>query len=939
MNKFRKILLGLLISCFAVCLCVGVVACTKRTDYPDYTNTGVGDAYKDRYVVSVKSAGGLPLNDVRISAKKDGITRMSGVSVNGKIEFTLPADEYELVIDETSLPLGYYLDADTVYKTTKENARVDVSILSTVIHSTAPSGTKYSLGDIMYNFGFTDTAGVKHTLEDVLATKKAVMLNFWYTSCGPCRNEFPAVQAAYEAFADKLSIIALSGTDTMEGDNGIIKFREDNGLSFYMGQDQAGLINLFNVEGYPTTVIVDRYGVIVHRESGGKFNESYWRALFATYTSDDYTPNPGDGNDIGNEVEFAKPDSFDQPTTEEFLAAIGGEGASGKVTNFTPTTNEIDAPYSFPWLIGEDADGKYIYASNSKVTYSFATLIFDVTLQNGDVLIWDYKISTEENDVLYIYVNNTNLGSYSGTGGGWQTEYAYIASREVKLTITLLYLKDLKDNDPVDLVCLKNIRIANVTDLDLGSDQQISVTDGLTLTSNSYNISKRLIAPTGVNGDIYYHFEFVDDDGTTKKALLLADILRSTAWSDKFVGDSTFYVPDQAQNYTSSLYLISYWTMSNYKLISDDVNLLFSYTSDAAANIAHTDTIVEKYYLQEFSDNGLVPVTEKLKNAIMAFTKAYCDKNNKTYYEDQWLELCYYYRHYGDEHLVGNCSMTADPVKALVWENAFTATTGKNEVKITKIIQRDGGGLCYTFTPQTSGVYHFYSTFKDLVDPCIYIYTADNFERPYAHQNDDNSYDFFTRPNYEYWNFNLYVPLKAGETYYVRAAMGSPGSVGEYNMFIEYDAKSVSNLVVASYDGTWTELTKYNAIPVALSSSDGYFHAINANNDYGSVVYIDFVHPNFFDLNDNSLLDLIKAGRFDFRSRGGQDYSMAMRQYYYKSIANKNNGDELYGLIEADYELVNMISELIYYTYGDGIESGAWLMFGCYYETIVCNYD
>ncbi len=937
MNKFKKILLSVLVACFAVCLSFGIAACTKNSDYPDFKNNGVGEAYKDRYVVSVTSAGGLPLNDVRVTAMKNGSARMSGISVEGKIEFTLPADEYDLVVDEASLPLGYFVDDTVKAKTSIENAKVTIAIPSTVISSTATSSMRYKRGDIMYNFGFTDTSGVKHTLADVLKTKKAVMLNFWYTTCVPCKSEFPAIQGAYEAFSDRISIIALSASDSMDGENGIIRFREQLGLTFYMGQDQAGLTNLFGVSAFPTTVIVDRYGVVAHIESSSKPNESYWKSLFATYTSDDYSQDGNDDN-TGDQMEFAKPDSFAQPTTEEYLEAIGGEGAQGKVTNFRPTTSELDKPYSFPWLIGENEDGKYIYASNSKIHYSFATLVFDVALENGEVLLMDYFTSTKETDVLYITVNNQDHLQTSGTGEGWKTDYTYIASRKVKLTIVLLYYKDLKDNDDLDLACVKNIRVANVKDLNLGSDQQSAVTDGLTLSSNN-KYPVKLIKPSGIGDDIYYKYEF-EHNGEKKTALLLADILNPTVWSDKIFGDTSFYVPDLGRSYKTSLYYVIYWTMSNYKLAGEDIPLEFKLTNSSETNKKLTDEIVLKYYLQEFSDNGLLPVTEGLKEALIAATKAYCQNNNKTYYEDQWLELCFYFVHYGDRHLDNVCSMTNDPVKALAWENADVLGTGKTEINITKIITKDGGGLCYTFTPQTTGIYLFSSTCEKLIDPNIYIYDKDGkngLTDAIANQDDDVRYDCFVHKDYAYYNFHLYVPLKGGVTYYVRALMGSPGATGKYNLFIEryQNGNELDFLRVASTDyGTWESLKKYNAIPVGLNPLDGYFHEIDANNDYGSTVYIDFVHPNFFDIQDNSLLQLIRNGRFNFKKDDGKDYTLDMLEYYEKSIKGKDRQDELYGLVEADLGLVNLISELVRNTYGDGIESGAWMMFACYYEHI-----
>ena len=62
-----------------------------------------------------------------------------------------------------------------------------------------------------------------------------------------------------------------------------------------------------------------------------------------------------------------------------------------------------------------------------------------------------------------------------------------------------------------------------------------------------------------------------------------------------------------------------------------------------------------------------------------------------------------------------------------------------------------------------------------------------------------------------------------------------------------------------------------------------------------------------------------------------------MREYYYKSIAGKNENDKLYGLLQADEELVEILHYLIsgYQEFNSSTElakSGAWLQFACYEE-------
>lgn len=44
----------------------------------------------------------------------------------------------------------------------------------------------------------------------------------------------------------------------------------------------------FGVDGYPTTVIIDRYGVICMVESGGRPYTWYWEMLFEHFTASNY---------------------------------------------------------------------------------------------------------------------------------------------------------------------------------------------------------------------------------------------------------------------------------------------------------------------------------------------------------------------------------------------------------------------------------------------------------------------------------------------------------------------------------------------------------------------------------------------------------------------------------------------------------------------------
>jgi hypothetical protein len=75
---------------------------------------------------------------------------------------------------------------------------------------------------------------------------------------------------------------------------------------------------------------------------------------------------------------------------------------------------------------------------------------------------------------------------------------------------------------------------------------------------------------------------------------------------------------------------------------------------------------------------------------------------------------------------------------------------------------------------------------------------------------------------------------------------------------------------------------------------------------------------------------MIEGGDFD--NINGINYTAKMREYYNASIADKDKDDELYGMVEANEELVNIISAYIYTVHADAKSSGYWKAFANYYQ-------
>ena len=69
------------------------------------------------------------------------------------------------------------------------------------------TGASLSVGDGMYDITVTTVNGETVVLSELLKEKDMVMLNFWFSNCGPCRSEFPYMAEAYESYKGKVDSI------------------------------------------------------------------------------------------------------------------------------------------------------------------------------------------------------------------------------------------------------------------------------------------------------------------------------------------------------------------------------------------------------------------------------------------------------------------------------------------------------------------------------------------------------------------------------------------------------------------------------------------------------------------------------------------------------------------------------------------------------------
>ncbi len=121
-----------------------------------------------------------------------------------------------------------------------------------------------AVGQIAPNFTALTTTGDTISLMNLRG--KTVLLNFWFTTCAPCKKEMPAFQNAYITHSESFVVVAINREESVEA---VSAFGAELSLTFPLVLDPSGDLQAqFNVIGYPTTYLIDPNGVIIAYHAG-----------------------------------------------------------------------------------------------------------------------------------------------------------------------------------------------------------------------------------------------------------------------------------------------------------------------------------------------------------------------------------------------------------------------------------------------------------------------------------------------------------------------------------------------------------------------------------------------------------------------------------------------------------------------------------------------
>jgi thiol-disulfide isomerase/thioredoxin len=96
---------------------------------------------------------------------------------------------------------------------------------------------------------------------------QVVMLNFWASWCGPCRQEMPLLENISKKYG-KMGFVLYGinvDQDTTEAKNVLQKIKVNYSILF---DPESKLSDLYKVDAMPTSVFIDKKGQIRHIQKG-----------------------------------------------------------------------------------------------------------------------------------------------------------------------------------------------------------------------------------------------------------------------------------------------------------------------------------------------------------------------------------------------------------------------------------------------------------------------------------------------------------------------------------------------------------------------------------------------------------------------------------------------------------------------------------------------
>ena len=240
----------------------------------------------DARIIGVATHNGQPLSDVYVSSHVLADDPLSSISASstktdkdGRFELrNLPSARISIRFHKMDHPGSggkRWRKVDTVDLT-------DIKELSYMAELEMEERPSLSVGDMAPEFEAKKLDGTTFRLSDY-RDKKAVLIDFWATWCGPCVDEIPTIKSIAETYRDQgLEVVGVS----LDRDEQTLRdFVEEKNLSYvqvFEKEKSQTIAKSYGVWGIPSVFLIDENGVINALKLRGNRTEAAVKKLLGT---------------------------------------------------------------------------------------------------------------------------------------------------------------------------------------------------------------------------------------------------------------------------------------------------------------------------------------------------------------------------------------------------------------------------------------------------------------------------------------------------------------------------------------------------------------------------------------------------------------------------------------------------------------------------------
>jgi peroxiredoxin len=143
--------------------------------------------------------------------------------------------------------------------------KVSAIILGLVVLLAGCGGQESLVGKPAPDFQFGGPNGQPVSLSDLKGSP--VLLNFWMTTCYPCRMEMPYLQQIYDDW--QVRGLVLLAINVMESSSEVEAFLQSQGLSLPVLLDSTGAVAAqYGIQAIPATFFIDSEGIVQEVQVG-----------------------------------------------------------------------------------------------------------------------------------------------------------------------------------------------------------------------------------------------------------------------------------------------------------------------------------------------------------------------------------------------------------------------------------------------------------------------------------------------------------------------------------------------------------------------------------------------------------------------------------------------------------------------------------------------